>query len=336
MAYYMVYGNRGHMTLSFVIPVYNERETLAPLVEGITRYAGEELLEIWLVDDGSTDGSAEAMRALAAENPAVRVVRFRRNVGKSAALAAGFARVRGDVVFTLDADLQDDPKEIPNFLAKLEEGHDLICGWKKVRHDPWHKTLPSRVYNGFVARIFGLPLHDVNCGYKAMRRRVAKEVRVYGDLHRLVPVLAAERGFDVTEIPVEHHPRRYGQSKYGLERFSKGALDVLTLWFLNHRLYSPNHYFGKWGVIAWVGGAVLAALSAWSMMNGDGFWQGAAIFSLVLAASFMTAGPLLVAVGLVAELMVRDLEYVDPEVYVAEVYGDAKEDEITVARASSP
>ena len=325
------------MTLSFVIPVYNERETLAPLVEGIAEHAGEDLLEIWLVDDGSTDGSAEAMRALAAKHAAVRVVRFRRNVGKSAALAAGFARVRGDIVFTLDADLQDDPKEIPSFLAKLAEGHDLVCGWKHVRHDPWHKTLPSKVYNQFVARIFGLPLHDVNSGFKAMGRRVAKEIRVYGDLHRLIPVLAAERGFEVTEIPVEHHPRRYGQSKYGLERFSKGALDVLTLWFLNHRLYSPNHYFGKWGVIAWLGGAVTAGLAAWLLIAANAaVWQGLAVFALVLAASFMTAGPLLVAVGLVAELMVRDLEYVDPEVYVAEVYGDAKEDSVVVARASNP
>ncbi|MEX2016215.1 MAG: glycosyltransferase family 2 protein, partial [Candidatus Hydrogenedentales bacterium] len=311
------------MTLSFVIPVYNERETLAALVEGIEEYAGDALAEIWLIDDGSTDGSAETMRALAAKHAAVRVVRFRRNVGKSAALAAGFSRARGDIVFTLDADLQDEPKEIPTFLTKLAEGHDLVCGWKHVRHDPWHKTFPSHIYNGFVARIFNLPLHDVNCGYKAMRRRVAKEIRVYGDLHRLIPVLAAERGFDVTEIPVEHQPRRFGKSKYGLERFSKGALDVLTVWFLRHRLYSPNHYFGKWGVVAWVGGAMLAALSTWLLLSADAVgWRGLAVFGLVASVSMMTAGPLLLAVGLVAELLVRDLEYVDPEVYVAEVYGD--------------
>ncbi|MEK7793493.1 MAG: glycosyltransferase family 2 protein, partial [Candidatus Hydrogenedentota bacterium] len=180
------------MRLSFVIPVYNERETIRGVVDGVLEHTHGHEIEIFLVDDGSDDGSADAIDGLAKQHGTVRVVRFSKNLGKSAALAVGFARATGDVVFTLDSDLQDDPKEVPRFLAKLEEGFDLVCGWKAIRHDPWHKTVPSRAYNWFVAKLWGLPLHDVNCGYKAMRAPVAKSIRLYDDMHRLIPVLAAE------------------------------------------------------------------------------------------------------------------------------------------------
>ena len=248
------------MRISFVIPVYNERETLEPLVEGIREHVAPHDHQILLVDDGSTDGSFEIMRELEERFDAVEVIRLRRNFGKSAALAVGFARVDGELVFTMDSDLQDDPKEIPRFIGQLGEEYDVVCGWKAVRHDPWHKTAPSRVYNAFVSWLFGLPVHDVNCGFKLLRREVAERVRVYGEMHRLIPVHAHALGFRVTEIDVEHHERRHGVSKFGFERFSRGALDVLTMWFLTRHRHHPGHLFGKVGIVEiGLGGLAFAA-----------------------------------------------------------------------------
>lgn len=219
------------MQLSFLIPACNERDTLAPLIAGITAHVGDYPHRILLIDDGSTDGTWEAMCALRAEYPSVDLIRFKKNYGKTVALAAGFERLTGDIAITMDADLQDDPKEIPRLLAKLDEGYDLVCGWKERRHDPWHKTFPSRVFNAGIARAFDLSLHDVNTGFKAMRMAVAKELPMRGNLHRFIPVLAAHFGHRVTEIPVEHHPRRYGQSKYGFFRIFQGLRDAAVLWW---------------------------------------------------------------------------------------------------------
>lgn len=302
------------MKVDFVIPVYNERDTLEALTAGILEHAQPHEARVLFVDDGSTDGSADVLRDLAGRYPQVEVLRFRRNFGKSAALAAGFARVQGDVVFTMDADLQDDPLEIPRFLAKLDEGFDVVVGWKQKRHDPWHKTFPSHVYNGFVARLFHLPLHDVNCGFKLYRREVVERLRVYGELHRLLPALAQELGYRITEIPVTHHARRYGVSKYGFERFAKGALDVLAVWFLARHSYTPGHFFGKVGVL----GLVLAAACAVAgVVFGLAFTSTFAMAAWWLAgAVFLVGGAVLLAFMLVTEFFLRHQVRIDPAPYL--------------------
>ena len=285
------------MNITFLIPVCNERDTIESLVEAILLQRGEHASEvasyrpatdvrILFVDDGSTDGTLEKLRALHACFPSVDFIRFRRNLGKSAALAAGFARAEGDVVITMDGDLQDDPREIPRFLAKLDEGFDVVVGWKSVRYDPWHKVLPSRLYNAVVARLFGVALHDVNCGYKALRIDVVKNLCLYGDLHRLIPVLAADLGYRVTEIPVTHHPRQYGVSKYGIERFARGAADVFSTFFLTRHLDAPGHFFFRLGLGAAVLGLLLMAFG-------------------IAGGSLFSAGIVLLGLGLVAELIVK-------------------------------
>ena len=247
--------------LSIVIPVYNEAESLAALHREIREVAaanGYEL-DVIFVDDGSGDDSWNVIRGLAAADPHVRGLRFRRNFGKAAALSAGFALVRGEMVMTLDADLQDDPHEIPRFLAAMEKNLDVVSGWKEVRHDPWHKVLPSRVFNAMVSGLTGVKLHDHNCGMKCYRREVLGEVRLYGELHRFVPVLAAGRGYRVGEIVINHRTRKFGQSKYGLSRFVKGFLDLLTVKFLTGYGQRPQHALGTVGLSCFVLGALWAA-----------------------------------------------------------------------------
>jgi glycosyltransferase involved in cell wall biosynthesis len=214
------------MKLTFVIPACDEQETIRPLVDAVRAHAGAHGLQFVLIDDGSTDATLAAMQALAETDSAIEVVRFAENRGKSAALQAGFERANGDVVFTMDADLQDDPAEIPRFLEALDSA-DLVVGWKQKRQDPWHKTLPSRVYNAALRALFGLALHDMNCGYKAMRAEVAKGLHLERGDHRLIPVMAHRLGYRIAEIPVQHHPRRHGHSKYGWKRFYTGARDAL-------------------------------------------------------------------------------------------------------------
>jgi len=219
------------MKVCVVIPVYNEEATLEPLAGGIAAELGAHDCRILFVDDGSTDGSAAVLRQLREADRRIAVITFARNRGKTLALAAAFARVDDDtdVVVTMDADLQDDPVELPRLLAKLEEGYDLVCGWKAHRQDPLHKTVPSKMYNSAINTAFGLAIHDVNTGYKAMRLAVARSLTLYADMHRLVPIMAAQAGFRVTEIPVRHHPRRFGHSKYGISRFYEGIRDACRL-----------------------------------------------------------------------------------------------------------
>ncbi len=234
------------MKLSVVIPAFNEAESLPALLERIGEHAAPYApYEILVIDDGSRDGTGELLAELAATDPRLGYVRFGRNYGKSAALAEGFKRARGETVITMDADLQDDPAEIPAMIAKLEEGFDLVSGWKKERRDPPSKTLPSKLWNGMVRLISGLPLHDFNCGFKAYRGEVAQSVRLYGEMHRYVPVLAGWQGFRVTEIPVRHHARRFGRSKYGGRRFLNGIFDMLTVSFIARRSLAPLHFFGR-------------------------------------------------------------------------------------------
>jgi dolichol-phosphate mannosyltransferase len=231
------------MQLSLVIPLFNEAESLEQLHREICEVADANHynIEIVFVDDGSTDQSWAIIGKLIAGDSRVSGIQFRRNFGKAAALQAGFNAAKGDIVLTLDADLQDDPKEIPGFLQKIDSGLDVVSGWKRHRHDPWHKVFPSRVFNGMVSFMTGVRLHDHNCGMKCYRREVLNEVALYGERHRFIPVLAAAQGYKVGEKVIAHRARQFGHSKYGFARFAKGFLDLLTL-FLPHSTYRAESF----------------------------------------------------------------------------------------------
>lgn len=295
--------------LSVVIPLYNEQPSLHPLYQQLKQVASAHgyTMEVIFVDDGSTDGSWEVIRRLAEQDSCIRGIRFRRNFGKAAALDAGFAAAQGEYVITLDADLQDDPHEIPKLLAKLEEGFDLVSGWKQHRQDPWGKVIGSWIFNYAVRRLTGVRLHDHNCGMKVYRREVVREVRLYGEMHRFVPVLAAARGFRVTEVPVHHRPRQFGRSKYGPSRAVKGVLDLLTVKFLTTYGFRPQHLLGTTGLIFILLGllVLLYCLGSWAA-----WWPGwlLARFPLqplaVAGVGLLVLGGQWIALGLVAEGMI--------------------------------
>lgn len=245
--------------ISFVIPVYNENESIRLLYEGIMKEVkkGEIAYEILFVDDGSSDSSAEVIKQLIEQDKSVHLISFRKNFGKAMALETGFRNAKGNVVITMDADLQDDPVEIPQFIAKLEEGYDLVSGWKKERHDPLEKRLPSKLFNKVTSMLSGVKLHDFNCGYKAYRREVVDAVDVYGELHRYIPVLAYRKGFRITEIVVHHNKREFGKSKYGFERYLRGLFDSLTVAFLGKYYDRPMHLFGKAGLLSGIAGGII-------------------------------------------------------------------------------
>jgi glycosyltransferase involved in cell wall biosynthesis len=278
------------IAVSIVVPVHNEEPSLAALLDEITDVmdALGRPWEIVFVDDGSTDGSFAELARLRESHEAVRIVRLRRNFGKAAALAAGFTHARGEAVVTMDSDLQDDPAEIPRLLAKLEEGFDLVSGWKARRRDRWSRRALSRIFNRVTGLLTGVRLHDLNCGLKIYRREVVQDIDLYGELHRFMPVLAHFRGFSVTELPVNHRPREHGRSRYGLERCVRGFLDLLTVLFLGRYRYRPLHLFGGVGLLLGaVGFAICAYLSALKL-------TGAAIGHRPL----LTLGALLIIVGI--------------------------------------
>jgi dolichol-phosphate mannosyltransferase len=259
--------------LSIIVPILDEAASLPQLLRELVRVAEAEgyQLQIILVDDGSTDNTWPVIRQAAAADPRVLGVRFRRNFGKAAALSAGFQAAEGERIVTLDGDLQDDPAEIRRLLTKLDEGFDVVSGWKRERHDPWHKVLPSRVFNWLVSHLTGVHLHDHNCGLKAFRREVMHEIRLYGELHRFVPVLAAAKGFRTAEVVVQHRPRKFGRSKYGVSRLTKGLLDLLTVKFLIGYGQRPQHLLGTAGLVAFLLGGLgmfyLAVRWSLSRMN---------------------------------------------------------------------
>ena len=249
--------------ISVVVPLFNEEESLGELAEWIARVCRAEKLsyEIIFVDDGSDDGSWGVVEHLASVDPGVvRGIKFSRNYGKSAALYAGFEAARGEVVITMDADLQDSPDEIPELRRMiLEDGYDLVSGWKKERHDPLSKRLPSKFFNATTRLVSGIKLHDMNCGLKAYRRAVVKSIEVYGEMHRYIPILARQAGFRrIGEKIVEHHPRRFGYSKYGIERMVKGYLDLVTVSFLSRFGRHPMYLFGSLGTLMFLGGGITA------------------------------------------------------------------------------
>ncbi len=304
--------------LSIIVPVLNERESLPQLLAEIVRVGERHGIEqeVIFVDDGSRDGSWETVRELASQNTCVSGIRFRRNFGKAAALTAGMRAARGDLVLMMDADLQDDPAEIPNFLAKLNEGFDVVNGWKQRRLDPWHKVYPSRVFNWMIGRLTGLKLHDHNCGLKLFRADVAREITIYGELHRFIPVLAHARGFRVTEISVHHRERQFGQSKYGVRRFLRGFLDLLTVKFLTGFGQRPQHMLGAIGLLflglGFLGLGYLAAL--WLLMNVPPLWGGKLLEASPIGPrpllAYSVAATLLggqsLSLGLLAELIVSN------------------------------
>ena len=250
--------------LSVVVPVHDEERSVALLYDEL-RSAIEPLETEWevvFVDDGSTDGTFAALTRLHASADNVRVVRLRRNFGKAAALGAGFDQAHGDTVVTIDGDLQDDPAEIPRLLAKLDEGFDLVSGWKARRRDPLSRRLLSRLFNSVTSRFSGVRLHDMNCGLKAYRAEVVRGLRLYGELHRFIPVLAHYRGFRIAELPVNHRPREHGRSRYGIERYLRGFLDLLTVSFIGRYRHRPLHLFGGLGLIlGLLGAGILAYLT---------------------------------------------------------------------------
>jgi glycosyltransferase involved in cell wall biosynthesis len=289
--------------LSVVVPVFNEREGLPQLVAEIER-ACDSIGGAWeliVVDDGSTDGSAEVLEGLAADREAVRVVRLRRNFGKSAALTARFEHSSGDVVVTLDGDGQDDPAEIPALLSKLEEGYQLVSGWKQERRDPAVRRWASRLFNRVTGRLSGVKLHDFNCGLKAYRGECARSLQIYGELHRYIPVLAAQRGWRVTELPVHHRPRRHGRSKFGLERYTRGPFDLLSVLFIGRYQYRPLHLFGGLGFALILGGAVICAYLAVLRLSGETIGDRPL---LLLGVLLIVVGIQLLTFGLLGQMFV--------------------------------
>ncbi|OQX85584.1 MAG: glycosyltransferase [Candidatus Latescibacteria bacterium 4484_7] len=245
--------------ISVIIPLYNEEESLEELYERLVRVLSNEghEFEIIFVDDGSTDGSLDVLRTLRDKDKRVKILSFRRNYGKSAALSEGFRVAGGDVVVTIDADLQDNPDEIPGLIAKLGEGYDLVSGWKAKRKDPITKTLPSKIFNLVTSLVTGIKLHDFNCGLKVYRGEVVKNISVYGELHRFIPVLASWEGYKVTEKRVSHFERKFGKSKFGSSRFLNGFFDLITVMFITRRASAPLHFFGRIAFLFFVIGAVI-------------------------------------------------------------------------------
>jgi glycosyltransferase involved in cell wall biosynthesis len=297
--------------LSLVIPLRDEAENLPTLYAEIASALAGIDYEIVFVDDGSRDGSRRVLRALYRDDPRVRVIGFRRNFGKTAALAAGFQSARGELIATLDADLQDDPAEIPSMINQLDSGADLVAAWRSTRHDPWTKRLPSRVFNWMVASTTGIHIHDFNCGLKLYRREVTREIKLYGDLHRFIPVLAHWKGYRVTEMSVEHRPRLHGQSKYGFRRFFGGLLDFAKVLFLTKYLDRPLQLFGWTGLLVLAIGVCTGGYLVALQIAGESIGRRPLLTLCIL---LIIAGIQLISTGLIGE-MIRHVSFRSEEEY---------------------
>jgi glycosyltransferase involved in cell wall biosynthesis len=285
------------MDISIVIPAYNEEESLQELIQKLshTLQTLDKECEIIIVDDGSTDETLSTLKKLKRDVPLLKILSFRKNYGKSAALSEAFKWADGDYVITMDADLQDDPEEIPNLISTLESGnYDLVSGWKKKRHDPISKTIPSRIFNFVTSKITGIKIHDFNCGLKIYRKAVAKDLNIYGELHRFLPVLAHWNGFRVGELAIQHHARKFGKTKFGISRFFNGFFDLLTVIFITRYQTSPLHIFGLLGLLsALFGFAIEIYLTIlWFMGKGIGnrplFFLG--ILAIIVGIQFIVFG----------------------------------------------
>ncbi|MEG3937945.1 MULTISPECIES: glycosyltransferase family 2 protein [unclassified Microcoleus] len=309
--------------LSFVIPVHNEEATLKLLFEKIKIVMSQaeiDSYEVIFIDDGSRDASWREIADLASQYPKfIKAIKMRRNFGKSAALSAGFRNAAGRIIFTLDADLQDDPAEIPKFLDGLELGFDLVSGWRKQRNDPLSKTLPSKLFNAVACLMTGVKMHDMNCGFKAYRREVLQSIKLYGELHRYIPALANNLGFKIGEVVVEHHPRKHGKSNYGWERYARGFIDLLTVLATTHYLHKPGHLFGGLGLsFGLVGSISLGYLIVIWFLNLAGMGFGPIgnrplLFFGILCTILSVQ---LISLGILAELIARNVaaDYVDKQI----------------------
>ncbi|MBD1999466.1 glycosyltransferase family 2 protein [Oculatella sp. FACHB-28] len=292
--------------ISIVVPAFNEEQTLEALLDrivNVTEQIPDQKFEVIFIDDGSTDRSWAILQSLAAKESWVRCFRLRRNFGKAAALSIGASMARGDILITMDADLQDDPKEIPRFLEKLKEGYDLVSGWKRNRKDPLSKTLPSKIFNTAICLVSDVKLRDFNCGFKAARKEVYQNISLYGELHRYIPLLAHNLGYRVGEIPVLHHPRAAGKSKYGLERYARGFLDLLTVLTITRYGRRPGHLFGGVGLISGMAGFLIL-----SYLTGVWVFTSEAIGGrplLLLGIMLEILSAQLLSLGMLAELVLN-------------------------------
>lgn len=297
------------MDVSIVVPLFNEEESLPELCSWIERVCIDNHLtfEIVLIDDGSTDASWNVVESLSAANHNIKGIRFQRNYGKSAALNEGFKVVQGDVVITMDADMQDSPDEIPELRKMIiKDGYDLVSGWKQRRHDPISKTIPSKFFNGVTARVSKIKLHDFNCGLKAYKLKVVKTIEVYGEMHRYIPLIAKWAGYrKIGEKVVEHRARKYGKSKFGLERFVNGFLDLASIMFVGKFGKRPMHFFGSWGTICFFFGFIIFTYLTISkfFLDKTGMTQRPLFFFALLA---MIIGTQLFLTGFIAELITRN------------------------------
>lgn len=292
--------------LSVTIPVFNERDNLRPLYDKITAvlHALQRPWEIIFVDDGSNDGSGALLDELAAHDPSVKVIHFRRNFGQTAAMMAGVDFASGEIIIPLDGDLQNDPNDIPRLLAKLDEGYDVCSGWRKARQDAaLRRNLPSRLANRLISVISGVHLHDYGCSLKAYRKDVIKGVRLYGEMHRFIPIFATWQGARVAEIPVTHHPRIHGESKYGLERILKVVLDLIVVKFLHRYAMKPMHIFGGFGLLSLFISGIAGAIAVFWRITGTAYLIQTPL-PLLSVMSFIT-GVMCILMGLLAELITR-------------------------------
>lgn len=288
--------------LSVVIPLLNEQESLAELASRIDAAIGSRPYEILFVDDGSTDGSWDVIASLAAADPRIKGIRFRRNYGKSLALQKGFERARGKYIATMDADLQDDPNELPAMFAMLDSGYDLVSGWKQVRHDPISKTIPSKFFNGVTSRLSGIELHDFNCGLKVYKRDVIESIDLYGEMHRYIPLLAKWQGFSkIGEKVVTHHARKYGKTKFGLSRFMNGFLDLITLMFIHMYMSKPMHFFGTLGFVSLSTGGAIVTYLAFMRVFYDVYLSNRPL--LLFGILLLVMGVQLFSIGFVGEML---------------------------------
>ncbi len=309
---YPRYGNQRGETqksafkkLSIIIPLFNEEESLNPLTNEIRKTLKTVSIsyEVIFVDDGSDDKSLKILKEICRTDKRFKFISFRKNYGKSAALQMGFKNASGDVIVTMDADLQDDPNEIPNLIKKLEEGYDLVSGWKKIRHDPFIKKTSSRFFN-FVTRIITrIKIHDFNCGLKAYRKEVTENIKVYGELHRYLPVLADWQGYKISEVPVKHHPRRYGKTKFGISRFFKGFIDLITVIFATRYIKRPMHFFGFLGALSFLVGLIVNGYLTVLWIVGEPLSNRPMLF---LGMLLIIVGVQFFSVGLLGEMLVNN------------------------------
>ncbi|MFY8162426.1 MAG: glycosyltransferase family 2 protein [Candidatus Kapaibacteriota bacterium] len=295
------------VVITVLVPLYNEEESLEILTTEVVKNLKDlvnDNYEVIFINDGSKDNSLDVIKSLCDKNKNLKYISFRRNYGKSAALSVGFAKAKGKLIITMDADLQDDPNEFRNLWNKLKEGYDLVTGWKKKRHDPIHKTAPSKLFNFVTSKVSGLKLHDYNCGLKIYKREVVKSLDVYGEMHRYLPVMAHWNGFKVAELPVIHHPRQFGVSKFGASRFIKGFLDLITLVFNYKFLKRPLHFFGTIGFLfTFIGFMIDLVLSIEWALGKTSLSQRPLIF---FGMGLIIVGVQFISIGLLGELMVKN------------------------------